>query len=91
MRQEHPAILDGDLEFLLEEHPDVLMYTRRCARQTLLVIANKSDNPTPVQIPAQLQDRQWERVLTNYESIAPSMDGRDFWQPWEAEVYQAVL
>ena len=91
MRKECPAILDGDLQFYLEEHPNVLMYTRRCARQALLVIANKGDEPAAVQLPEELKARKWERILTNYEDTAPSVDGRETWLPWEAEVYQAIL
>ena len=34
LRKEHPAILDGDLTFLLEDRPSVIAYLRRCARET---------------------------------------------------------
>ena len=88
MRREHPAILDGDLKFWLEEDAQVLMYTRTCARQTLLIIANKSDEAAKVRLPEELAKSHWQRLLTNYEDTVPSLEGRDTWLPWEAEVYQ---
>lgn len=88
MRKDCPAILDGDLTFLLEQSNQVLMYLRRCARQTLLVIANKSNEPAQVEIPQQLRQNGWQRILTNREETSPSLEGRDQWLPWEAEMYE---
>lgn len=86
MRREQPAVLDGDLEFLLADHPNVVMYLRTCEAQTLLVFANLSDEPAAVQWPEQVKCRQWQRILTNREDIAPGLE-RESWLPWEAEVY----
>ena len=86
MRKEHPAILDGDLQFYLQDHPNVILYTRRCARQLLLVIANKSDAAAAVELPEELKRYQWELILTNYPDTAPSLE-RSQWLPWECEVY----
>ena len=86
MRQEHPAILDGDLEFFLNEHPSVIMYTRSCAREKMLVIANKSDERAAVELPAALAEHKWERILSNYPEEKPSLE-RDQWLPWECEIY----
>ena len=86
MRKTQPAILDGDLKFWLEEHAQVLMYTRSCEKQTLLVIANKSSLPAKAELPAALQGK-WKRLLSNRPETAPSLeDGRD-WLPWETEIY----
>ena len=90
MRQEHPAILDGDLQFYLWEHPQVLLYTRSCARQMLLVIANKGDAKMPVELPEGLKQYRWERILTNREETTPSLDGGRKWLPWEAEIYTMI-
>ena len=87
MRKTCPAIIDGDLTFLLEEHEQVIMYLRRCARQTLLVIANQSDLALPVQIPEELKKNKWVRILSNRLDTAPSLNGQRDWLPWEAEIY----
>ncbi len=87
MRQDHPAIIDGELKFLLDGHPEMVVYLRKCARETMLVIANYSNNVVPVQIPDEIVGKQWKRILTNHENLEPSIEGRTEWQPWEVEVY----
>ena len=88
MRREDPAIIDGDLKFLLEDHEDLIVYLRRCARQTLLVVANLSGKTVPFPVPEALKENLWERRLTNREDTQSSLDtGRDL-LPWELEIYE---
>ncbi len=87
LRKDQPAIIEGDLQFYLEESDDLLVYTRTCPEQTLLVIANKSDNTLPVALPEVLAKGNWKRILTNREDTAPSLDGGRCWLPWEVEIY----
>jgi len=87
LRREHRAILDGDLRFLLEDHEQVLMYLRRCETDTLLVIANKSDETAAVTLPEEILSQKWTRLLSNREDTVPSLDGRSHWLPWECEIY----
>lgn len=91
MRRTCPAIVDGDFNYLLEDHPQVVMYLRKCARQTLLVVCNFSNETVPVEIPEELNAFSWERLLTNREQTVPSLERKDNWLPWEAEVYQIKL
>lgn len=86
LRQTHPAILDGDLQFRDEEHPQIIMYTRACARQTLLIIANKSDEAASIQLPADLAAHRWKLELGNYGDTAEQPD-KNLWRPWECAVY----
>lgn len=87
LRKTQPAIIDGDLKFWLEDSDKVLVYTRTCARQTLLIIANKSDEELDVQLPEELKGHQWKRLLSNRPETAPSLDGGRKWLPWETEIY----
>ena len=84
MRKTHPAILDGDLQFWDNDHPQMLVYTRSCARQTLLVIANKSDKVANFVLPEELKAHSWKLELSN----APEQSA-DFgqWQPWQCAIY----
>ena len=68
------------------DHPNVILYTRHCARQLLMVIANKSDEAAVVELPEELERYQWDRILTNYPDTIPSLE-RSRWLPWECEVY----
>jgi len=86
MRYEHPAIIDGDLKFYLEDHPSIIMYTRTCARETLLVIANKSDDTVKYELPEELKAHIWSRIITNYDNTENSKDRTEL-EPWECEVY----
>lgn len=88
MRKTCPAILDGFLEFLMKDHPQMVVYLRKCARQTLLVIANFSNDNVKVEIPQELEGHTWKRILTNRDETTPSLESREEWLPWEAEVYE---
>lgn len=87
MRRENPAIIDGRFEMLLPEHEQVVMFLRRCAQQTLLIIANFCGNENPVQLPEAITAHSWKRILTNRESTIPSLE-RTAWLPWEVEIYE---
>ena len=87
MRKKHPAMIDGLLEFLMEDYPDMIVYLRKCARETMLVIANYSNNVVKIEDIEALKGNSWKRILTNYEHLQPSIEGRVEWQPWEVEVY----
>jgi len=86
MRKTHPAILDGDLTFHMEDSDQVLMYTRACARETLLIIANKSDEAATIALPEELASHSWKLLLTNCDSAATGME-RGRLAPWECEIY----
>ena len=88
MRREDPAIIDGDLQFLLEDHKDIIVYLRRCARQTLLVVANLSGKTVPFPIPEELKKNTWQRRLTNRVDVQPSLDTGADLLPWELEIYE---
>jgi len=87
MRREHPAIIDGDLQFLLENDDKILMYLRRCARETLLVVANYSAETVALPIPDELKANTWRRILTNLDCTEPALDTGRKLTPYECEIY----
>jgi len=87
LRKTHPAIIEGELQFLLAEHPHAIVYLRKCEAETLLVIANYRSEATTVELPDEIKTQKWQRILSNYKHTQPSLDGRKEWMPWEAEVY----
>ncbi len=88
MRREDPAIIDGDLRFLLEDDEQMVVYLRSCARQTLLVVANYSGEPATFAVPEELAASKWNRRLTNKKNTTPAMDGGRALAPWEVEIYE---
>lgn len=87
MRREHPAITEGDLQFYLENHPQLLVYTRSCEEETLLVVANYSGEKAAVSLPCVLANGNWKRILSNTDGRSAAF-GRSELAPWEVEVYQ---
>lgn len=86
-RKTHPAIVDGDFKFLMFEHPQMVVYLRSCARETILTVCNFSDNTAKIELPAEITEFKWNRIATNYVNEAPSIERKDEWKPWEAEIY----
>ncbi len=86
LRKEHPAMVEGDLTFYLEEDDDVLVYTRACRKETLLVIANKSGKTSQILLPAHLVKQEGKLVLGNVENSMPLSEKMTL-APWEVGVY----
>lgn len=87
LRRTMPAVFEGDLRFYREDSEQLIIYTRGCPEQTLLIIANKSDDTLPVQLPEELTSHSWKRILTNRTETVPSLQGSRSWLPWEVEIY----
>ncbi len=90
MRREDPAIIDGDLQFFLEDHNEIILYTRSCMRQTLLIVANHSGKTVPFEIPNEIGEHEWLRRLTNKQDTTPSLSGGRMLLPWEVEIYERI-
>lgn len=88
LRRENPAIVDGDLKFLLDDHKEILLYLRSCAEQALLVVANYSGAPVVFDVPDELRAHTWSRILTNKKDTLPSLDTDRELLPWEVEIYE---
>jgi trehalose-6-phosphate hydrolase len=66
LRKTLPVLTWGDYEDLLPEHPSLWCYRRRWQGQTLIVMANLSDNPH--EWTNDLLSGQWQTVMSNYPS-----------------------
>ena len=84
MRKDHPAIIDGLFTVYCEDHPSMIVYTRKCARETLLIVVNLSGEEQLFTLPEELSAYRWKRELANLDTY-PTF-GRA-WKPWEAAVY----
>ena len=89
LRHQLPVIVYGDFELLLDEDEYIFAYTRTCADDQLLVVANFSDEPHVVEI-AEAEDWAAQSVLIgNYP--AESFGAGLALQPWEARVYRRSI
>ncbi len=87
IRRTHPAIVDGNFKFLMFDHEKMVVYLRKCARETVLVIANFSNDKVKIELPEEITGFKWNRILTNYQKGEPSILRSGNWEPWEAEIY----
>ncbi len=87
LRKTHPAVVDGSFRFLMFEHPQMVVFLRSCARETMLTVCNFSDEHVQIELPAEVTQFEWTRVLSNYSSEQPSITRPGTWHPWEAEIY----
>lgn len=83
LRKASPALVYGQYQLRLAEHPAIYAYTRRQDRQQYLVLTNLSGVSQQVD-PAQLALEAWQRVLGNY----PDDGELQLLRPWEARVYR---
>lgn len=90
MRQKHPAIIEGELKFLLENHPQIIMYLRECESETLLIIANYSSETIPLELPSIVSNGKWQRVITNLNDTDSIISNKEVLLPWESDVYALI-
>ncbi|MDC9613763.1 alpha,alpha-phosphotrehalase [Xenorhabdus khoisanae] len=70
LRKQQPILTYGDYLDLLPEHPSLWCYLRRWQEQTLLVIANLSDETQSWSPEASLTHKEWQVLISNYPSSA---------------------
>ncbi len=86
LRRTSPALTEGALKFYLEDHPQILAYTRTCPEETLLIVANYSGKPAEFTLPEELMGKKFTPILSNMDTpLAPETDKT--LAPWEVCVY----
>ena len=90
LRHSETAVVHGDFQMLLADHPQVYAFTRRLGDVELLVLANFSGQPVTVEIPAAGRRRDAELLLSNVPSPAP-LRAQLTLQPWEARVHRSAV
>jgi phosphoglucomutase len=75
------------LYYTLENDDKILMYLRRCARETMLVVANYSAETVDLPIPDELKANTWRRILTNLDGTEPALNTGRKLTPYECEIY----
>lgn len=83
LRKTYPIFIFGDYQDLTPDVANCWCYVRHWNNQTLLVIANLTENTVKWQLPKGFENRHWQRLLGNYENqtvLKPEM----VLQPYEA-------
>ncbi|EIY8042344.1 alpha-glucosidase [Vibrio vulnificus] len=69
LRKQHPAIVYGDFTPLFAEHDSVFAYVRSHQDEQLLVINNFSDQDVSLELPDNLQNKEVNCLIYNYDSL----------------------
>lgn len=81
LRKTYDVFIEGDYELLLEEHPDLFVYTRSYKNTVLLVVANFYSNRVPFTFPDAIKGTR-KCLISNYE-----VQEEGYLKPYEAAMY----
>ena len=88
LRKEHPVIVDGRYQLILDDHPEIYAFTRTLGDDRLLVILNFSSREPVFNLPEDVPAQEGELLIANY-AVDEGVDFREFpLRPWEARVYR---
>jgi oligo-1,6-glucosidase len=88
LRKEHPIIVYGTYDLILDEHEEIYAFTRTGEDGRLLVILNFSNNTPVFTLPENLSFVGQELLISNYEVDAAEDIHQFTLRPYEARVYQ---
>ncbi|GAM13537.1 glycoside hydrolase family 13 protein [Mesobacillus selenatarsenatis] len=86
LRKEHPVIVHGSYDILVPEDESIYVYTRTLESQKLLVLLNFTNEDQSFDIPADLQGKKNEILISNYEANTEYGSAISL-KPYEAIVY----
>ncbi|MBD2814774.1 alpha,alpha-phosphotrehalase [Xenorhabdus sp. Flor] len=84
LRKTQPILTYGDYLDLLPDHPSLWCYLRRWQDQTLLVIANLSDETQHWSPDPELTHQDWRVLISNYPSSVEKIEKEIKLNPYEA-------
>lgn len=82
LRKSHPVIVYGTYQSWLDQHPDVMVYSRQLDRDRLVVVANFSGRTIPLTIPDELKITG-RCLITNYDPVERLDEALEL-RPYEA-------
>ena len=87
LRKNRPALIAGELQFYLEDHPQIVAYTRACEEDRLWIVANFSGQEAEFILPAEMEKAAMKPILSNMEQLFdPKVDKT--LAPWAVCIYE---
>lgn len=87
LRKQYPVIVHGSYCLLVPEDENIYVYTRTLESQKLLVILNFSESEQTFDVPADLQGKQSQVLISNYEGVKEGLGKSVSLRPYEAVVH----
>jgi oligo-1,6-glucosidase len=88
LRKEHPIIVYGTYDLILDDHEEIYAFTRTGEDGRLLVILNFTQGTPVFSLPAHISFADKELLISNYEVEAAEDIQQLILRPFEARVYQ---
>ncbi len=86
-RKRLDIVIYGEYELLLEDHPEIMAYTRTWEEQTLLVVANFYGGNPQFELPENVDDAHTTLIISNYSDTKERPSEIHTLRPYEAVVY----
>ena len=87
LRHEMPVITDGEYELLDADNEKVYTYLRKGEDETLVVVANFTDETIEYQVDEKVQAKESNLVLSNYTDAPAAFTNHLTLKPYEVYVY----
>jgi oligo-1,6-glucosidase len=87
IRKEHPIVVYGEYQSILEDHEQIYAYVRTFKDEKLLVMANFFENTAVFNLPRHIKYDVKQLLINNYKVNDHSLDSIDL-QPYETRVYK---
>jgi alpha-glucosidase len=87
LRNENDVLIYGTYQLVLEEHPEVYVYTRTLEDQSAIVICNLTGNESKCELPAGFVSSSSELVLCNYHKTEKTLKRAMTLRPYETRIY----
>ncbi|MDX1604821.1 MAG: alpha-glucosidase [Candidatus Competibacterales bacterium] len=88
LRREHPVIVHGRYDLLLDDHEQIYAYTRTLENERLLVILNFSAGAPVFELPGHIDATNRTLLIHNYPADQAGDIRRLTLRPYEARVYR---
>ena len=87
IRKKNDVLIYGKYDLILENNDKIYAYTRTLKNETVLVITNLFSKEANLKLPVELQDKNKELLISNYD-VKPEEDlSNVVLKPYEARVY----
>lgn len=87
LRNSSKIAIDGKFDLVSPDDSDVFTYTRTLGDKTMLVIGSFSDKKIKFDIPQNLLDNGYHKVLSNYDNSPEELSDKIYLRPYEGIVF----
>jgi len=87
LRNSSKIAIDGKFDLVSPDDSDVFTYTRTLGDKTMLVIGSFSDKKIKFDIPQNLLDNGYHKVLSNYDNSPEELLDKIYLRPYEGIVF----